>query len=117
MADLFLPRPEQEVKSQKKLVVKVHGCYPSTRGTEAGGSQFDGSLGYIDTVSKTRRERTTHRSNEKLGCAVRSWELQRGSSELSPHPGWTGAVLCKEEQGWLPGCRANQDQQLLSGLL
>lgn len=43
--------------------------------------------------------------------ADRSWELRggRGSCEFSPNPGWTGTVLCKEEQGWLPGCRANQD--------
>lgn len=51
----------------------------------------------------------TKKQKRMRNWAVRSWKLQRGSSELSPNPGWTDTVLCKEGQGWLSGCRANQD--------
>lgn len=48
----------------------VHADGPRTWGTEAGGSQFDGTLGSIDTVSKTNKGKKKKKqdANGKLCC-------------------------------------------------
>lgn len=79
----------------------VHADGPRTWGTEAGGSQFDGTLGSIDTVSKTSKKKTR-----------RKWEAvlsEHGNCEGGPvssaQPLAGNVQSCvRTGQGWHPGC-------------
>lgn len=87
-------------RPREKLIVVEHACNSSPRGTETGGSQFDGTW-VTQTLSQKQKTNRKHKTQMR-SWAVKSQQLQRRSSELRPNPGWVGAVLHEEGAGVAP---------------